>query len=407
MLEELLIQMMGLQGHYVEKVEMKDGILHIWFQPTVRLLTCPHCGRGTASIHSQWTVSLSERPILGHPATLHLPHFRIRCECQSKPVGVAPCVQDDDFLVTRRLADEVPRMAKETPIKLTAALLGLHWNTARDIDLRHLKKRIDAIEPVAPNSIGVDEVSYHKGHQYLTIVSDHSSHRIVYVAKGRKSENLKEFFEKRCDPLAAKRLEAASIDMWDPYEKTIRECAPQAMIVYDKFHLLRMLNECVDGVRKHEQARLSGEGRKLLKHKRFLLLKGQERLRPDQQQSLKELLEQNRSLHSAHLLKEQFRQMYSIEQDESDPPASCVQKAFQYLAGWIERASESGLAPFASFVKRVKKRWAGILNYFRYPITNGLSEGLNNKISSLKKRAYGFRNLEYFMLKIYQQGGLI
>ena len=90
-------------------------------------------------------------------------------------------------------------MAKETPIKLTAALLGLHWNTALDIDLRHLKKRIDAIEPVAPNSIGVDEVSYHKGHQYLTIVSDHSSHRIVYVA---------------CTVLAAL---AASIMLWSRY----------------------------------------------------------------------------------------------------------------------------------------------------------------------------------------------
>lgn len=407
MLEKLLMELMGLQGHCVEKAEMIDHKLHIALRPVERRLTCPRCGRVTTAIHSHWIVKLCERPMLSYPVVLHLPHYRIRCGCQSKPVSIETAIKDEDFLVTRRLADEVVRMAKETPVKFAANVLGIHWNTARDIDRRYLKNRIDSIDPVAPNSIGVDEVACLKGHKFLTIVSDQSSRRVVFVTQGRKCENLKEFFEKRCDPAAAKRLEAASIDMWDPYEKAIHQCAPQAMIVYDKFHISRMVNDCVDGVRKHEQSRLTAEGRKLLKHKRFLLLKGQERLSPEQQQSLKELLEQNEPLHKAHLLKEQFREMYSIEPDQDDTPATYVQKIFQYLVGWLERASQSNLAAFTPFIKRVKKRWPGILNYFRYPISNGLSEGLNNKISSLQKRAYGFRNLEYFTLKIYQQGGLI
>jgi transposase len=327
--------------------------------------------------------------------------------CRTQPVVIGTLIKEAGFRVTRSLASQVVEMARDIPVKLVASLLGLHWNTVRDIDLTHLKQRIASIDPVVPNSIGVDEIAYQKRHKYLTIVTDQSSRKIIYVTRGRKSENLAEFFKDRIDPIAARWLEAASIDMWDPYEKTIRRYSSHALIVYDKFHLLRMLNDCVDQVRKQAQEGLSREGRRVFRHKRFLLLKGQERLKPEQQQTLDELLEQNHSLHTAYLLKEQFRQLYHIDSDEGDTPAILFRKAFQFLVGWLRRARASGLTPFMPFIRRVKKRWAGILNFFLYPISNGLSEGLNNKIASLKKRAYGFRNLEYFTVKIYQQGGFI
>lgn len=144
-----------------------------------------------------------------------------------------------------------------------------------------------------------------------------------------------------------------------------------------------------------------------MKRSRHLFLKGQENLRADQQQSLQQLLAQNEPLHKAYVLKEQFRQLYGLERQGDDTDSAFFQRGFQFLVGWRRRAEQSALRPFKTLVRQVKKRWQGILNYLIYPISNGLSEALNNKIASLQERAYGFRNFERFVLKIHQQGGLI
>ena len=212
-------------------------------------------------------------------------------------------------MVTKQLALAIYTAACDVPVKFVCSMFGVNWNTARDIDLENLKHRIDMVEPVAPNAIGVDEVSYQKRHNYLTLVTDADTRRLIFVTTGRRSENLAEFFTSRIDPQASKWLEAASIDMWDPYEKALRQHAPHAMIVYDKFHLIRMVNECVDQVRREQQNLLERQGSSLLKHQRFLFLRGQEKLSPDQQQTLAEILKQNEPMQMAYILKEQFWQL--------------------------------------------------------------------------------------------------
>lgn len=407
MLEDLFITMLDMQGYSITKTEFVKSELHLWLDLDEKIFVCPHCGQLIFSTHSHWDIELKELPVLGYKTFLHIPHYRIRCECQNKPITTDIDVKEPGFMVSRRVARSVVESAKRVPLDFVKDMYGLNWNTARNIDYEYLKKQIDMVALVAPTRIGVDEVSYHKGHKYMTIVTDQDLHHIVFVTKGRKSSNLNEFFENRIDPVAKKRLEAASIDMWDPYEKSLRKHAPHAVVVYDKFHISRMLNNCVDQVRRQEQTGLEKEGRLFLKHKRFLFLKGQENLKPDQQQTLQEILEQNKSLQTAYLLKEQFRHLYTIEPLPDETPDMLFRRAFQFLVGWLQRAINSKLKPFLAFVKRIKKRWQGVLNYFLYPISNGLSEGLNNKIASLQKRAYGYRNLEYFMLKIYQQGNFI
>lgn len=396
-----------MQAYIITKCEIEGTSLHLWLDIKNKMFNCPQCERLIFSTHGNWESILHELPILGYHTILHIRNYRVRCSHCRIIFSVQSGTQHIGFRVTQSLANAIITGAKEVPLQFIAELYGVNWNTARDIDYAYLKERIDSIEPVAPNSIGVDEIAYKKGHKYLTIVNDLTNHKTIFVTKGRKKENLAEFFEERIDPGAKRWLEAASIDMWKPYETTLQHYTPQAVIIYDKFHIFRMLNDCVDTVRRQEQKHLEQQGISFLKNNRFILLKKQESLRPEEQQTLASIMQLNEPLQKAYILKEQFRVLYTIDSENTKTDAELVQRAFQLLVGWLQRAIESKLKPFIDFAKRIKKRYMGILNYFRYPINNGLSEGLNNKIASLIKRAYGYRNTEYFILKIYQQGNFI
>jgi len=407
MLNDLLIEMLGMQDYSITKAECKGDKVHLWLDLKEKVFRCPHCNQMTFSTHSHWKVTLKELPMLGYNTLLHIPHYRVYCTCQRKPIPVDIDIKEPGFQMTRRLARAIVKAAESVPLSFISDLYDIHWNTARDVDFNYLKNRIDMTSHLSPQFIGVDEVSYHKGHKYMTIVTDQKLRHVIFVTKGRKSSNLSEFFTTRMTSETRENLVAAAIDMWDPYEKSLKQHTPHAAVVYDKFHLLRMLNSCIDQTRRELQRQLEEKDRRLFKHTRFLLLKGQERLTPDQQQTLRELLNQNEPLQTAYLLKEQFRQLYTIEAEKDEPPDKVFKRAFAFLIGWLQRASACNLSSFRAFINRVKKRWYGILNYFRFRITNGLSEALNNKIASLQKRAYGYRNLEYFTLKIYQQGKFI
>ena len=235
MLEEILIRMMDLQGYTITRSEFTAGELHLWVEQTAVQFECPACG-DVCGAHDRREVVLKERPVMGKPTFVHIPHYRIRCRrCEGRLTVVNIPIQEKGFRVTHWLATSVVEAARHAPVKFVAALYHLSWNTVRDIDLTYLRQAIDAIHPVAPNSIGIDEMSYAKGRKYLTVVTDQSRRAVIFVTKGRRAENVKEFFERRIDPLACKWLEAASVDMWDPYVKMVRKYAPQALIVYDPF----------------------------------------------------------------------------------------------------------------------------------------------------------------------------
>ena len=144
-----------------------------------------------------------------------------------------------------------------------------------------------------------------------------------------------------------------------------------------------------------------------MKNQRWLILKGQEKLRDDQRQKLQELLIQNENLSKSYILKEEFREFYRLDFSNINNPVEIMQNAYNYLTGWIERVKESGLEPLIKFTGTIIRWQNGVLAYFVEKVTSALSEGLNNKISSIQKRAYGYRDINYFILKIYQQCGAI
>jgi transposase len=196
--------------------------------------------------------------------------------------------------------------------------------------------------------------------------------------------------------------------MWEAYRKSVEEWLPNAEIVFDKFHVVAHLGKALDEVRRNEARRLDKDDRKILKRKRWVLLKGAENLSPEQQGTLRELMDANGNLQKAYLLKEEFRDFYRTDFTwhwRRGLLGMIFEKARNYLRGWVKRARESLLAPLVKFCRMVARHEEGILRYFVKRVTGGISEGMNNKIKVVKRRAYGYRDPGYFILKIYQACG--
>jgi len=243
---------------------------------------------------------------------------------------------------------------------------------------------------IKPVRIGVDEIAHEKGHKYLTIVRDLDA-GVIWVGEKRKKETLNQFFnelgKKKC-----KQITVGVIDMWDPYIKSIKDNT-NAEIVFDKFHIAKKVNEAVDNIRKKEFSKASREERINMKHKRFLILYRNRNLNKEQKKNLNELMKQNKKLYKAYLLKEQALSIFDRRQKNT---------ALERLKSWKENVRKAKIAEFSKLLKTLESYWYGVEGYFRHHVTNGASEGYNNKINIIKRRAYGFKDIEYFKLKILQ-----
>jgi transposase len=277
-------------------------------------------------------------------------------------------------------------------IQDVARLLGLSWRTVKEIDSKRLRRNLPRDKDLRKlRFLGVDEVSVRRGHRYLTTVVDLETGRVVYVGEDRRVESLAPFF-RRLKRIGVK-LEAVALDMWKPYAKAIRLSYRRLPLVYDVFHILADYSRILNEIRVDEAEKLEGHPDfSLIKGSRFLLLKGQEKLTESARERLDRLLEINRPLHIAYLLKEQLRRLWKL-------PNRTLAESF--LNDWIRIAFSSGVVQLARFARKLRRHAKGILNYFDFPISTAMVEGINNRIKVIKRRAYGYRDLHYFKLKIY------
>jgi len=279
----------------------------------------------------------------------------------------------------------------------TSIITGLDWKTVKDIDKYYIKKRLVGLDALTPRRLGIDEIAYEKGHKYLTIVRDLDLNRVIWIGVDRKKETLDSFFmligEKK-----QRLITVVVLDMWDPYIASIKEHCPAADIVFDKFHIIKKINEAVDTVRKEEFAKAAKEERIQMKRKRFIILKRGKNLTEDQQEKLQEIMENNELLYKAYLLKEQISDIFDEESFDS---------AMKRLQKWIQNVNESEISSFKKVLKTLRQYAYGVHNYFNYHITNAGSEGFNTKINIIRRKAYGFWDLEYFKLKIFQSCGVM
>jgi len=188
------------------------------------------------------------------------------------------------------------------------------------------------------------------------------------------------------------------MDLWSPYLNSVRRHCKNAEVVFDKFHVYKYLSDAIEAVRRHEQAICDDKTGALIKGTRWLWLKSPKNLKRKQKHTLNEIMALNKHLQRAYLLKEDFEAFYDCDNQED---------AASFLKYWMRRCKQSGLAPFIKLAKRLKRWYDGIMAYFKYRITNAVAEGINNKIKVLKRRSYGFRDEEYFFLKILNACGAL
>lgn len=274
-------------------------------------------------------------------------------------------------------------------------------NTLSRRDVFDTRSNWDNLETIC-----IDEVSYKKRHHYFTIISDYFTGQIIEIIEGRFPKGppaykkvasvLKKIKRKLRLKIKWVSLERShwDVDLWKPYLKIVRQYFPKAQIVLDKFHLIRQLNKAIDTIRKDEQMIQEGNGRRILKNSPWLFLYGQENLKESQRKRLTSIIELNHNLYQAYLLKEEFRSIVNELSGQDGQSA---------LICWIETVMATTLEPLKKFAKLVKRHLQKLLNYFTHPIASGLAEGLNNLIATVKKKAYGYRNMKYFKLKIFQQ----
>jgi transposase len=268
--------------------------------------------------------------------------------------------------------------------------LSLKWKTVKNIDKAHLKKRPKQFSYRKLRYLSIDEIAVRKGHIYMTVVSDLSTGQIIYAVRGRKEEVLSDFLKRLAKK--AKHLQGISMDMSQCYMAAVKKHLPKIPIIFDRFHVTKVLTTMVDEVRKKEWAHCQNQGIKVRKGDRFLFLRNQEDLDPSKQEFLQRLLEINQPIAIAHLLKEQFRAFWDLKSRE---------EGIRFFFDWCVQANMSLIPDVMKAVKTLIEHLFGLLNYFDHRIDNGRAEGINNKIKTMKRQSYGFRDEEYFILKLY------
>ena len=303
-----------------------------------------------------------------------------------------PWLSENPFY-TKRFAFHIGRRCRTASIRDVAREHLLDWKTVKAIEMQYMREQIKRAGKPRPTVMGVDEISIRKGHTYRIVVSDLERRRPIWFGgKDRSEESMDEFFA-FLGGNRSKKVRLAVMDMWKPFRKSTHNNAPQAAILFDKFHILRHLGEALDKVRKQEYARLDGRQRKFIKGQKYALLSHRQNLRGSAKKNLKTLLAANKRLNTAYVLKESFAQLWDYQSETW---------ARKFFENWREQLKWQRLKPCEKFAEMIDAHWDGIAAYCKpeNKVALGFVEGLNNKIRVFQRRAYGLRDEEYLRLKV-------
>ena len=291
---------------------------------------------------------------------------------------------------TKRFEDAVGQACESAAARQVARRMGLSESTVRGIDLRYLERCEAQRRKPALRQIGVDEIYQGKKDKFLTVVCNLETGEPLWFGRERKKETLDEFFRRELSSRQRQRIEAACVDMWEPFRLSIEEWAPQCKIVYDKFHIMQHANDAVDEVRRAEFFRKGKQGREVIKGKRWLLLSRWGHLSGDKRGQLNELFSLNRRVFKAYMLKESLERLW----DYCHPGAM-----FNYLDKWVDQLKWQRLKPFEKLAETLLKHVEGIANYCQSKVRFGVVEAVNANIRMLINRGRGYKNLRYLLLK--------
>jgi transposase len=299
----------------------------------------------------------------------------------------------DSPFCTKRFAHVIGRKCRVQTIRDVAQEHLLDWHTVKEIDKLYMTEQLAKAGSPSPRVLGIDEIATRKGHTYRIIVSDLEQRRAIWFGGEDRSEKSLDSFYAFLDEKSRKKIEIVVMDMWKAFRKSTKNNAPQAAILFDKFHVIRHLGEALDKVRKQEYHRLTGGNRKFIKGQKYALLSHRENLKPEARRGLKQLLAANKRLNTAYLLKESFGQLWDYSREGW---------ARRFFENWRDQLKWQRLKPYEKFAKMIDRHWDGIAAYCESEnkVALGFVEGLNNKIRVIQRRSYGLRDEQYLRLKI-------
>ena len=355
-------------------------------------LTCPVCKSSDISLYGSTLRVLRDLTISKRSVHVLVRQNRICCpECgvhNERLSFVDPYVHH-----TRRFERYIHQLCRFLTITEVAELFQLKWDEVKLIDRKYLHIKYKKRKKLWRNlrKIGVDEIAIKKGHKYLTVIVNLETGQVIHIGKDRKKETLEEFFyligPKRCS-----KINAIVMDMWEPYISAAKKLLPRAQVVFDKFHIISSYNKVIDIIRRHEYACASREDRTVMKGTRYLLFKNESNLSMNDKEKLYKLLSINTNLNLAHILKDDLKQLWQCPDKK---------EAEIFLNSWTQKAYASKIPALETFANTLSRYKNGVINYYNYPITSAQVEGINNKIKVLKRKVYGFGDIDYFALKIF------
>lgn len=351
---------------------------------------CQCCGSHDVTIHESKERTLRALNLGDKRTYIKIVVHKLHCHQCHKRAWVQLPFAPGKIPMTKSFLLYIVQLTAVTTLLAVAGLLGLQWKTVKNIDKKNLSKRAKQFSFKKLRYISVDEIAIKKRHKYMTIFTDISTGQIIHAVEGRNEEVLHPFLRRLAKK--AKHLRGIGMDMSAAYASSIRKNLPNVAIIFDRFHVTKLLNDTIDKIRRSEYARCKDEGQKVLKGQRFLLLRNFGDLDGEQKTGLQKLLDINRSLAIAHSMKEQFRCFWDC---------SSRLEGTRFLCHWVVEALASGVKGLMKTARTLLDRSEGLLSYFDHRINNGKAEGINNKIKVLKRQAYGFRDQEYFKLRLY------
>ena len=388
----LLYHGFGIKGYQYVSSHYENGSVIFRIREKKRGVCCSVCGSRHVIRRGRVERRFRSLPIGKKPVWIVLSVQRVYCFACDMVRQVRVRFSDSRKSYTRAFERYALELSRHMTLQDTARHLGVSWDMIKEIQKKYLKARFSRPSLKGLKHLAIDEITIGSGHRYLTVVMDLNTGAVVFVGDGRGGDALLPFW-KRLKRSGAK-IKAVAIDMSPAYISAVKEHLPDAAIVFDHFHVIKLFNDRLSDLRRRLYHEASTQLEKdVIKGTRWLLLKNPENLNEfrNEPQRLLKALEINRPLAVAYYMKENLRQLWSQKSKES---------AEDFLNDWILQALSSGIPMLIKFAHTLAAHRSGILAYYDYPISTGPLEGTNNKIKTMKRQAYGFRDLEFFKLKI-------
>lgn len=399
---DLYARLLGLEKPWnVSKVDLKLSAMevHVYVDHGEHVWRCPSCEQACPLYDHQEERVWRHLDTMQYTTMLHARPPRIECREHGVLAVRLPWADPKArfTLLFERFAIDVLRMAS---VKAAAKLLRLSWDEAWSIKERAVERGLRRKPLMPPASVGIDEKAFRAGQaSYMTVVCDLKEGTVEWVGEDRTSATVQQYFDQFTDEQLSK-IEAFAMDMWRGYTKAVLERIPGAdgKIIYDRFHIMKEVNEALDVIRKAENRKLLKEDNEALKGSKYLWLSNRENVRPSRRREFAALRRMQLKTGRAWAIKEALRHLWDFTS-----PA----RALRYWKFWFFWASHSQLEAMVKAANKLRKHEQRILNYFAHRVTNSMAESLNGQIERLKRVANGFRNREHFRTAIlFHHGGL-